>query len=235
VHTYTAGEGYQTHFSVSGLNPTSVLSLLTQGRERPASSHLVIGVVTDNKDPKGWGRVKVKYPWLTSDHASDWARVVSVGGGPERGIEFLPEVNDEVLVGFELGDIHHPYVLGGLWNGKDAPPEKSDKVVSGGKVQKRIIRSRAGHVITLDDSDGKENITIQDKGGNTIVIDSSKNELTIEMKGNTTISTKGDTTISSKGKMTLEAKGKLEMKGMGVVVDGGAATVDVKGTVVNLN
>ena len=56
----------------------------------------------------------MKYPWLSGDHASDWARVVAPGGGAQPGVEFLPEVNDEVLVGFEMGDIHYPYVLGGL-------------------------------------------------------------------------------------------------------------------------
>ena len=200
-------------------------------------------MVTDNLDPEGQGRVKVKYPSLSADHASDWARVVVPGGGAERGMEFLPEINDEVLVGFELGDVHCPYVLGGLWNGKDAPPKKSQEVVSGGKVQQRLIRSRSGHLILLDDTDGGGGITVQDRGGNKVFINSQDNSLTVTMNGDTSVSTKGTMTFEATGKVEIKGLGvsvdggvgKVDVKGMGVSVDGGAATVDVKATMVNLN
>src|SRR5262249_37613419 len=139
THTYHPDAGYATEFSVSGHHPTTLLGLLKPEPHVTPLNGVVVGVVTDNQDPEGQGRVKVKFPWLSEDHASFWARLAIVGGGPERGVEFLPEINDEALVGFEMGDVHYPYILGGLWNGKDAPPEKSDKVVTGGKVQRRII------------------------------------------------------------------------------------------------
>jgi phage protein D len=224
VHAYGAQQGYSTQFSVSGQQPSTLLSVLTREEESVAPAGLVIGIVTDNQDPKGYGRVKVKYPWLSSDHASDWARVVAPGAGDQRGIEFLPEVNDEVLVGFEMGDIHYPYVLGGLWNGKDALPKK---VTSGGKVQQRIIRSRAGHTITLDDSDGGGGVTVEDKNGNKIMLDSGANKLTITVQG--------DASLKAQGNLTLEAQGQVQIKGMGVKMDGGASTVDVKGSMINLN
>jgi uncharacterized protein involved in type VI secretion and phage assembly len=195
----------------------------------------LVGIVTDNKDPDGQGRVKVKYPSLSADHASDWARLVSPGAGAERGLEFIPEINDEVLVGFELGDVHCPYVLGGLWNGRDAPPKKSDGLISSGKVQQRIIRSRTGHVITLDDADSGGGITIQDKGGNKIVLDAQSDALTIEVKGNASIKSQGDLTVEAQGNLTLKAAGQVEIKGMGVKLDGGASSVDVKGSPINLN
>lgn len=224
THTYNAHEGYITHFSVSGQHPSTLLSLLTQSDEVKAPTGLVIGIVTDNQDPDGYGRVKVKYPWLSSDHASDWARVVAPGAGAQRGIEFLPEVNDEVLVGFELGDIHHPYVLGGLWNGKDAPPQNT---VSGGKVQQRVIRSRTGHKITLDDSDNGGGVTIEDKNGNKITLDTANNKLTITVQG--------DTSLKTQGNLTIEAQGQLQIKGMGITIDAGASNADIKGSVINLN
>jgi uncharacterized protein involved in type VI secretion and phage assembly len=121
----------------------------------------VVGIVTDLQDPEGQGRVKVKYPWFSEDHASFWARIAIVGGGSGRGVQFLPEVNDEVLIGFEMGDMHHPFILGGLWNGKDAPPKKTGEVVNGGKVQERLIKSRTGHLIILDDKDGAGGITVR--------------------------------------------------------------------------
>ncbi|HLI71974.1 MAG TPA: VgrG-related protein [Ktedonobacteraceae bacterium] len=227
LHIYNARHGYNTHFGITGYHPATLFSLLTRVEEEKllVPSGLVIGIVTDNQDPEGYGRVKVKYPWLSGDHASDWARVVVPGGGDQRGIEFLPEINDEVLVGFEMGDIHYPYVLGGLWNGKDAPPDAH--VTGGGKVQKRIIRSRSGHMITLDDSDGGGGITIVDSKGNKLVLDSSSNALQITVQG--------DTSLKAQGNLTLEAQGQVQIKGMGISVDGGAGTVSVKGSTINLN
>jgi phage protein D/phage baseplate assembly protein gpV len=196
AHSYNAKQGFTTRFSISGQTPSTLLTVLRNSQGAPPSLGLVIGIVTDNNDPEGWGRVKVKYPWLSQDHASDWARVVAVGGGPERGVEFIPEINDEVLVGFEMGDVHHPYVVGGLWNGKDAPPQKSRDVVKGGRVERRIIRSREGHQIVFDDS-SSGSVTISDKKGNKIVLDTAGNKILIE----------------SKGDLTIKAGGKVDIKG----------------------
>jgi phage protein D len=150
-HELGSDKKYTTSFDVAAHTETTLAGLFGTPASEPRVG-FAIGIVTNNDDPEGWGRVKVKYPALSEDKESDWARVVSVGAGPERGIEFIPEINDEVLVGFEQGDIHCPYVLGGLWNGKDAPPKKTPDVVSGGKVERRIIRSRTGHIVILDDS-----------------------------------------------------------------------------------
>jgi phage protein D len=224
LHTYNSRQGYVTQFGISGHHPTTLFNLLTREEKAITSMGLVIGIVTDNQDPDGYGRVKVRYPWLSSDHASDWARVVTPGGGAQRGMEFLPEVNDEVLVGFEMGDIHYPYILGGLWNGRDAPPKN---VVSGGKVQQRIIRSRTGHMITLDDNDDGGGVTIEDKNGNKIVMDSGANKLTIIVQGNAS--------LNAQGNLTLAAQGRVSIKGTGVEINGEASTVDVKGSMINLN
>jgi len=225
LHTYSAHDGYTTRFSISGQNAVTLLSVLEPETATGSMTGLAIGIVTDNQDPDNQGRVKVKYPWLSPDHASDWARVVVPGGGDQRGIEFLPEINDEVLVGFELGDVHHPYVLGGLWNGQDKPP--GDGVVSGSKVQKRVIKSRTGHTVTLDDTDGGGGITIADKSGNQIQLDTGSNALKIK--------TQGDVTIEAQGNFSVKAQGQVEIDGMGVTVNGGAGTVDVKGSLINLN
>jgi phage protein D len=246
THTYNAGEGYKTQFSISGQNPVTLVSLLSgdshggngaaagAGAGTSAGSGgggggavhgLAIGIVTDNQDPDSQGRVKVKFPALSPDDASDWARVVVPGGGDSRGMQFLPEINDEVLVGFEMGDIHYPYVLGGLWNGQDAPP-LSD-AASNGKVQKRVIQSRSGHNVLLDDTDGGGGITITDSAGNQIQLDTGSNALHVK--------TQGDVTIEAQGNMTLRAQGQVEIDGMGITVNGGAGTVDVKGSLINLN
>lgn len=218
THVYNAREGYLTHFSISGQHPLTLSSLLAPEPPGVPAGGVVIGIVTDNQDPAGQGRVKVKYPWLSADHTSDWARIAVPGGGAGRGIEFLPEVNDEVLVGFELGDIHYPYVLGGLWNGQDAPPQRSNQLVRGGRVQRRVIRSRGGHTVTFDDDDGGGGITIADRAGNTVVLNSAANTLT----------------IAARGDLTLEARGRVRIKGLGVAIDGGIGPVDVNGSVISM-
>jgi phage protein D/phage baseplate assembly protein gpV len=174
VHFISNKSGYRTDFEASGRRAHLLLELM-----RPAPedhSRIGIGVVTNNQDPDGQGRVKVKLPWLGDDIESTWARTVSPMAGGNRGLYFLPEVNDEVLVAFEQGDTRRGYVLGALWNSRDKPPEKAP-VDSKGSVVKRVIRSRAGHTILLDDSQGSETVEISDKGGAHIVLNKSGIEM----------------------------------------------------------
>ncbi len=225
THRTSAGQGYQTDFTISGMHPSTLLGLLAERPATPPGSGLVIGVVADNDDPEGLGRVRLTFPWLSPDHTSDWARVLSVGAGSRRGLEFLPEVDDEVLVGFEMGDIHYPYVLGGLWNGVDAPPLKPGQALKGGAVRQRAIVSRTGHTILLDD-DARGGITIQDASGNRIVLSVSRNTLTIEAQG--------DISVTAGANLSLEATGNLSLKGKSVQINGDS-TVDVSGAMINLN
>ncbi len=122
-----------------------------------------------------------------------------------------------MLVGFEQGDINFPYVLGGLWNGKNAPPSKNSDVIAGGKVNQRVIRSRTGHVITLDDSDNAPSITIVDNTGkNKVFLDSKNNKLTVHLEGDMLFEApQGD--VSIKGKtINVEATNALKVKGQTV-------------------
>lgn len=193
---------------------------------------VVVGMVTNNQDPDGMGRVKVKFPWLSDTEESFWARVASPMAGKERGFYFLPEVEDEVLVTFEHGDVRFPFVLGALWNGQDKPPEKNDD----GKNDARTIKSRSGHVIRLNDKDGGEKIEIIDSSGNNkIVVDAANH--TIE------ITSEKDITLSApKGTIKLDAQ-KIEIKssadakleaGAGMDVKATGA-MNVKGATINLN
>ena len=174
AHRVSQGGGYTTRFTVTGRRANTLGELVGMaanatwnGNGHGVSQAPVIGVVTDNTDPdKKLGRVKVKLPYVvgTSGESggivTDWARLVVPGGGATRGVYYLPEVNDEVLVAFEQGDINRPYILGGLWNGTDAPPKGNDTVANSSGVNQRIIQSRTGHIITLDDTDSKQMITV---------------------------------------------------------------------------
>lgn len=237
VHTWNKGQGMVTHFTISGRRDTSLWSLL-QDRAAPESGvGLVIGIVTNNKDPEEMGRVKVKYPWLSADNESDWARVAAPMAGSGRGFLFLPEVDDEVLVGFEHGDIHHPFVIGSLWNGQDKPPVNASQAVGAdGKVNQRVLKSRSGHTITLDDTTGGEKITIVDKtGANKIVITSPDNSMEIKVQGNLKIEAQGKVEITGTAGVEVSSQAQLKLSGQAGAELSSTAQTAVKGTQVDVN
>ena len=94
----------------------SFFNMLVERDDSSRVTGVVVGVVTNNQDPDGLGRVKVKFPWLSDADESSWARIAAPMAGKERGLYFLPEVDDEVLVIFEHGDLRFPFVPGALWN-----------------------------------------------------------------------------------------------------------------------
>lgn len=193
---------------------------------------VVVGIVTNNKDPDGIGRVKVKFPWLSTDDESAWARVASPMAGKKRGIFFLPEVDDEVLVVFEHGDVNMPHVIGSLWNGVDLPPETNND----GKNNIRMIKSRSGHTITIDDTAGEEKIEIADKtGNNTIIIDTKNNKLSFKSDKDIEISApNGKVSINAKDfEVKASTSAKVEAStGMDLKASG---TMNIKGATVNIN
>ena len=215
----------------------NVLQFVVDAEEREALASrvagVVVGVVTNNQDPDGMGRVKVKFPWLSDDDESYWARVTAPMAGKDRGTYFLPEVEDEVLVAFEHGDVRFPYVLGALWNGKDAPPAKNDD----GKNNVRIIKSRSGHLVRLDDTDGAEKIEIVDKSGkNSVTVDANANTIALKADGDITLesgqgkivikgqsvemsSTAQDVKIESAANMDVKASGQMNVKGSAVNIN----------------
>jgi uncharacterized protein involved in type VI secretion and phage assembly len=210
----------------------SLLDLVEEGRTKTKIYGGVIGTVTNNQDPDNLGRVKVKFPWLSDEDESNWARIVSPMAGKEKGIFFLPEVGDEVFVVFQYGDINMPYVIGSLWNGVDVPPETN----SDGKNNIRIIKSRSGHIIRLDDTEGEEKIEIVDKTEkNMITIDAKDNKISLTTdkdieiaapNGKVTVTAK-DLEMKSSAATTIEASAGMDLKASG--------TMNVKGAMVNIN
>lgn len=127
-------------------------------------------LVTEITDPDGQGRVRVKLhgsPDNDGDVYNVWARLATFMAGGNRGSWFVPDVNDEVLICFEAGDTRRPYVIGCLWNGRDAPPESMD---GSGNNNIKTIRSRNGVVITMDDSNNQESLNLKTPGGREITI-----------------------------------------------------------------
>ena len=134
---------------------------------------VTIAVVTNNDDPEKLGRVKVKFPWLLDESESTWARVAVLMAGNKRGTWFPPQIDDEVLVAFEHGDINRPIILGVMWNGKDTPPP-------GSNINSIQIMDKYGNSIALTDKK--------------ITIDAGSRD--VEIKGkNITIAATGTNTI----------------------------------------
>lgn len=168
-------------------------------------------VVTDNKDPDDLGRVKVRMPRVGDE---TWARIATLMAGNDRGTWFIPEVNDEVLVAFEEGTARNAYVIGGLWSKTSAPPEKMDA-----NNNKKVLRSRNGVKITLDDQSGQENFVVETPGGQKITLRDGPGSVEI------TDSNGNSVTLGTNG-ISVNASAKVTINASQVEVNCGAVTVN---------
>jgi len=224
LHRYDV-EGYTTEFTIGGRHGNTLGELLAPKRARSHSP--VVGVVTNNNDPKDLGRVKVKLP-SRGNQELDWARYVSPGGGNDRGFMWLPEVGDEVLVIFEHDDIHRPFVLGGLWSKQDKPPAPSSKCLdSQGKVIFRGLESRTHMMLLVSDQPNEKWIGLVNPDRDIcIYVWETDNVVLIKSRGDVRI--KGDSKVSVEGaQIELKADGNLKIEGGGIV--------EIKGAQIKLN
>lgn len=184
---------------------------------------LSIGIVTNNKDPENLGRIKLKLPLRECTNETVWARVSTFMAGKEMGAYFLPEVGDEVLVGFLEGDVSRPFVIGALWNSEDTPPLKNDD----GKNNIRKIKSRNGNEIILNDEEGKESLEIKTKSGHTLKMeDGSTNKIQLKDKsGNNLLEIDGQNNqVNIKGNMKIN----LEAGSCKVTIDSAQNLVNIE-------
>ena len=242
-HVY-AKSGYKTFFQVSGRQERSLLGLASLGATKGAHSAggppiygVVVALVTDVNDPENAGRVKVSFPWLSDTYESWWARLTQMGAGRQRGAVFLPEVNDEVLVAFENGDIRRPYVIGSLYNGVDTP-RLGDGLIdrSSGAVKRRGLVSKKGHRLVFLDDDAKSGIAlVSGNDGYRISINQSGTTIKVSSKGTVEIEGVGEIKVKSDASITVDAGTTMTLKATaGITIDGGVS-VDVKGALVRLN
>jgi uncharacterized protein involved in type VI secretion and phage assembly len=180
-----------------------------------------VALVTDLRDPDGLGRVRVRLPWAPDPDGGGyeaWARLATLMGGRDRGTWFIPDVDDEVLVAFEGGDPRFPYVLGGLWNGTDTPPESMD---GAGRNERKVIRSRNGVKITLDDHDGREQLILETPGGQRLTLEDGPGSIEArDSNGNTIKLDSGGVTVTAAAKVTVRAA-QVEVSAGMVSVDAG--------------
>lgn len=185
-------------------------------------------IVKDNKDPEKLGRVRVNFFWQENNQMSPWIRAVNPYSANERGFYFIPEIEDEVLVGFEGADAEKPYIIGSLYHGKNKPPSAwpNPKNSFKGIVTKSNLR------IEFDDE--KKITTIDTPGGNKIVIsDDQKSILLSDQNSNTVKLNSSGITMDSPKDIRLTSKSKITIDGTsGIEI---SSTSDVKVTGLNIN
>ena len=133
---------------------------------------VVTAIVKNLEDPDGQGRIELQFPWLSDSLRSSWAPVAVPLAGKRRGVFFMPEIDDEVLVAFEHGDFNHPYIVGYLWNGVDTPPESDPK--------NRVIVTPGGHTLRFEDGDGGKKVILKSSSGQKITLDDAEGSITLE-------------------------------------------------------
>lgn len=212
-----------------------------------------VGIVTNVDDPEKLGRVKLKLPLRECENETDWVRIVSLMAASDLGAFFLPEVNDEVLVAFNEGNVREPFVIGVLWNPQAKPPEYT----VGDKVNMRKLKTRSGHEIIFTEESGKEKIEILTPGGhsltmddeakkielkdtsgnNNVLIEGQSNKISINsdqkivLKANSSsveIDKSGGITVKSSGSIKIESSSSLKIKGQQVDIEG--QMLNIKGS-----
>ncbi|AMO95180.1 phage-related baseplate assembly family protein [Collimonas fungivorans] len=191
---------------------------------------VTLGTVSDTKDDKGWGRVKVNFVLKGQEIESGWLQVMSFFAGPGYGAFFLPQPGDSALLAFADGDASQAYVLGFMWNGVQKPPLEVAQ-----QQDVRVIKTKGGKTITLDDSE-KENITIADSKNNRIVIDTANNKISISSEGDFAISAKGTLTISGAQVVVQNTAGsvKADLSSSAMQLQGGQS-IKLSAAMIDLN
>ncbi len=230
-------DGYRTEFRISGGADRSLLGLALAGPSASGAiggsarsssvGGLVIALVTENDDPEGLGRVKLKFPWLADTFESDWAPVTQFGAGPDSGSFFVPNVGDEVLVGFGFGDIRQPFVIGGLHNGQTKHMAGEIESVNGAQKRRGIVSRNKHHLTFFDGADESGISLITGQNHLRISLDDTQSWIELNSPGKVTISADGDMQLTAKGSLELSGSAGLKLKS--------DAVVEVSGQTIKLN
>ncbi|NMO32630.1 VgrG-related protein [Streptomyces sp. GMY01] len=234
-HVFGDGKHYEVWVTVSGRQWRSLYGLASGGSDTaPRLPSVANALVTDVNDPLKQGRVRLQFPWLDDTYVSDWTRTVQLGGLDGGGI-FPLDVNDEVLVAFDRGALDHPFVIGGLYNGRDKPTVVSD-VPLHDTVRKKASRH------TVSDRDGNRMDLLSQKTGGrkqgvrlvsgdkrlTISLDRTNTEIVVDSKGSVTIKGTRSVSVEAGGDLSLTAGRSLTLKSGGPLNIQSASMVNVR-------
>jgi uncharacterized protein involved in type VI secretion and phage assembly len=203
-------------------DPNSLLPAGTPPVLGPAwAGGLFLAEVTDLVDPQNLARVQVRLHTASAVADQDlplWAGLLCAGAGANRGSYWVPDVGDLVVLSFLQGDARFPVVLGGLWNGNAAPPESMD---GAGNNHLKVLRSRNGVKLTLDDQDGREKLLLETPGGQKLTLQDGPGSCELsDSNGNTIKLEAAGITVTASAKITVNASTVDVSAGM-VTVDAG--------------
>jgi uncharacterized protein involved in type VI secretion and phage assembly len=237
IHTYKGAKGFTTNFRISGQQPRGLVDTIGSSANGSAGSSdptkadwatsIVVGIVTNNNDPDGLGRVKVKFPTLGDKLESWWARIASPSAGKDRGLLMMPIANDEVLVAFEHGDPRRPYVIGSLWNGQAKPNDLVQKDGSFALQSDKQIVMKAKDPISVKgdkeisiDTTGAAKLKTSNKLGMEASSDASLKAMKIEINANADITIKANASvkISASGQCEVSSSGLLKLSGSTIMI-----------------
>lgn len=182
---------------------------------------LYCGIVTDNEDPESRGRVKLQLPWIADDFETQWAAVAQIYAGDGFGAYWIPEIEDQVLVAFLAGELRRPIVVGALYSEGETP-----HAARGGGADPKYFRTRAGHMLMMEDGTGRKIELVDSTGNNKVLIDSEAGSITVEAQG--------DVNVKGGANVNVEATGNLTLKGAAIKIEASGA-VTVSGATINLN
>jgi phage protein D/phage baseplate assembly protein gpV len=238
-HLIQGGGSFDTFFSTATVTPTTLAGLAGGGGNGRVQfgQQLVVGIVTNNKDPDKLGRVKVKFPALNDEAESDWLRVATMSAGNKRGMMMVPQPDEEVVVGFENGDSRRGYVLGSLFNGKDAP---GDDLFQNNDGSFAVFSNKKIFEKSLDEMQiySQKKMTVEVKDEQIITVDKDRKEtvkgnMTDSVQGNFSNDAKGSGSLKATGSYTIESQASITIKAPSITVDASAA-LQLKGGVVDI-
>ena len=224
THEVSQGSYYKNRFKAI----PATIKAMPSPKVRMPLSETQMATVLSNADPEGKGRVRVRMNWQTDGMQTSWVRVMTPDGGSSsdvksnRGFVFIPEVGDQVLLGFRHGDPARPYVMGSLFNG----------TTGGGGGQGNNCKSlttRSGSSLKLDDSKGS--VTLHDKGGVSMNFDGAGNQsLNAASKATTSVG-KGGSSV-----LTMDSSGNIDLSGKTqITLTVGGSTITIKGDEVRIS
>ena len=231
THRIEVSGGYANSFK--GI-PASMEYIPTEDMRMPVA-HAMLAEVTDNADPENLGRVQVQFAWQKSrNKTTNWIRVRSLDAGSSetvsknRGFVFVPEIGDQVMVDFELGDPCRPYVSGSMFHKNNGEGGNADNHI-------KTIVTRSGHTLEFnDDENGQWGITIKDRNGCALHLDTkgknieitapetmsftaknvsinAQENVQIAAKQNVDITAESDINLAAKGNLTEQADGDISV------------------------
>ena len=184
-----------------------------------------VAKVFDNVDPEGMSRIQVQFPWQVANNiTTPWIRVMTPHSGADKGFHFIPEIGEEVLIGFEGSNADRPYVMGALYTGQNKPEEFQTDANN-----VKAIRTRSGHTIELNDTEGEEKINIYDNEGSIITFDTQEKSLTINATETIDIAAK-NINITAEENITIGAQGDIEIAADGDVAALAQGDINIQST-----